>query len=215
MTIPLKGFDATGVLVTDELVRCDESVVINGDTFYMGFLNYIPNSNIVGSGSTYAVWTAAGMTGLQRAVLLDGFPGDASSVSIDKQNGIIYSTVVDDFYVTYLAHEPIKHNVANISIAVPWQLTASAALTLAEKTFPFFVKFAYISISNEGGLPTAAATLTISNGTESENFSLSNTLATQLIELADVMKVTTAETLIISTTDGKGAYGINLDLIDL
>lgn len=215
MAIPLKKFDATGVLVTDEIVRCDQEESINGDTFFLGFLNFIPNSNLVGAGSTYSVWDAASQTGNQKTVILDGFPGGASVVAVDRQNGVVYSTVADDLYFTYLAHEPIKHNIANVSIAVPWQLVDGESLTLAEKTFPFFVKFAYIMVNIEGGLPSAPATLTITNGTESENFLLDDTLTTELIELSDVMKVTTSETLTISTTDGNGAYGINLDLLDL
>ena len=215
MAIPLKEFDATGVLVTDEIVRCDEAKVIDAVTYYLGYLNYVPNSNLVGNTSaTYCVYTAAAKAGSRKTVLLDGYPGDTSTVSVDKLKGIVYAKEVDDLYFTYLAHEPVNQG-GGVSIDIPYQLTNAAAITMAELTFPTFRKFAYISVDVTGGVPSANATVTLTNGTESENVTIDDTETSYVLELADLMKVTTAETLTISTADGNDAYGLALHLMDL
>ena len=56
----IKEWSSTGSAVTDEFVRCDESCTVGGETYYRGFLNYIPNDSIEGDdSSSYGIYSAA------------------------------------------------------------------------------------------------------------------------------------------------------------
>lgn len=214
--VALKEFSAEGVAITDELVRCNEAVVVGGVTYYRGYLANTANGNIYGNDSpTYGVWTAAAKGGTRKLVAIAGYPGDAATVAIDLKNGWLYSTQAGTFYVRYLAHEPIKHNISNVSIEVPYLLKATVAKTLAAIKLPYFAKFGFVSVAVSGGAPSADATVTISNGTESATFTLAATQPQAAVELATPFKVNVGETLTVSTADGKGAYGFVIRLMDV
>lgn len=215
MTIPLFEFDPDGVDVTDEIVRADESVSINAVTYYKGYLNYIPNSSIYGEDSTntYGVWTAALEGGERHFVLIDGLPADATQVSIDLQNGVLYSTTSQTVYVTYKAHAPIKHNINNVSIDIPEWSGDDTSETIRQLKFPFFAKFAYATV-NVYGPGSASTTFTLSNGTETQDLVFS-TNGVAVTTFTDVLKIVKSETLTLSTTDGNDANGILITLWDL
>lgn len=215
MALPLKEYDAVGVAITDEKVFCNEAVVIGGVTYYRGYLNYIPNGNIQGDDSaTYGIWTLAGKGGTRFFVLTSGLPASAAQVAVDLANGWVWSLSAQLTYVRYLAHEPIRHNIAPLEIYAPWLLETGVAATLGATVAPAFMKFCYALVDTSGGLPSAAATLVLSNGGDTLNLSLSNTTATYVIEFSEPFKVLAGQTLSLTTTDGKGAWGVRVTLWD-
>lgn len=208
-----KEFSAPGVAITDEISRCNEAVTINGTTFYRGYLANTCNQNIYGSDSpSYGVYSAASQGGTRYFVQIAGYPV-SNQVSIDTKNGWVWSTTQATYYATYLAHQPIIHHPNGVSIDIPYVLTAGQSITIARLKFPYFAKFGYADINVEGGLPSSNATITVSNGTESQALTFSTN--TNVIEFATPLKITTAETLTVSTTDGKGAYGLTVQLMDV
>ena len=216
MALPLKEFSAAGVAITDEIVRCDEAVTIGGNAYYKGYLAHNCNGNIAGDTSaTYGAWTAASKGGTRRTVLIAGYPTGNTQVAVDLKNGWVYTTDSILLYFRYLAHEPIKHQIDPVVIAVNGLLETGVAATLATLQFPNFVKIGYARIHNQGGLPTAAVTITLSNGTETQTVTMSNTDSDTVAEFTTPFKVTTSQTLTVTVTDGKNAYGFTLTLPDV
>ena len=214
--VPIKEFSAAGVAITDEIVRCNESIVIGGVTYYRGYLQATANESIAdATQSTYTAYTAASQAGTRQTVILAGYPGAANTIRVDCQRGQVFAFEADDFYFRYLAHDPIKHNTGNQSVYIPYALTASTALTLAVLRWPFPMHIAYVAFGVTGAPPTADATVTLSNGTESANVLIPSAGGAVVRELTTALKVTTAETLTISTTDGKGARGFTIGLLGL
>lgn len=214
--VPIKEFSAAGVAITDEIVRCDEAVTVGAATLYRGYLQATANENIAdATQSTYTAYTAASQAGTRQAVILAGYPGAANTLRVDPQRGHVYAFEVDDFYFRYLAHDPIKHNTGNISIFIPYVLTASSSITIARLMWPFPMIISHVSIGILGSNPTADATLTLSNGTESANVTIPASGSAVVRELTTALKVTAAETLTISTTDGKDAHSLNLSIMGL
>lgn len=214
--VAIKTFDPIGVQIVDEIVRCNESVTIGTFTGYKGYLNNTCNPNIEGNTSTVnTVYDAVNKTGNRLFALTKGYPADTSTVAIDLKNGWVYSTVSKTVYVSYLAHEPIKHSIAPLKILVPYQLKSGVAKTIIQRKYPYFVKFGYATVDIQGGLPTSNVTLILTNGTESQTITLSSTVGQSVIEFTTPMKLTTAETLTLSTANGYNAFGIALHLLDV
>lgn len=221
MALPLTELSEAGVAITDEVVRCTEAKVIGGVTYYRGYLAYTVNSNIEGSDSaTYGAWTAAAKGGTRKTVLLGpAMPTENTQVSIHRRAGYVYATETMTVYVRYLAHEPISYRAAGeVSVEYPGLLLTSAAVTIARiGPLPWPVKVGYVLVECLGGRPSADATVTISNGTAAENVTAvidadSDAFKT---ELAAPFKALPGETITLSTTDGKGAFGLRIRLMDV
>lgn len=217
MGLAIKEFTAAGVGIVDELVRCSEVVTFGGNTYYRGYLAATVNENIYGASSAnYGVWTLANKGGTRQTVQLRGLPASAGAVAIDTRNGYLYATVAGDFYVCYLAHCPIRHNLTSpLAIGIDWVLEAGSAFTIARVKAPVFMKFGYAMIDIEGAFPSAPATLTLSNGTETQALTVSATEAATAIEFDVPFKVHAGEVLTLSTLDGKGAAGLRVWLVDV
>jgi hypothetical protein len=218
MALPLREFSAAGVAISNELVRCNEPVTVGATTYYRGILTYTCNGNIYGNDSaSYGVWDGSAKSGNRKLALIAGYPASADEVSIDLWNGYVYSTVEDDFYIYYLAHEPVKHHLGDFSVEIQNVLPAGQAVTICRKRWPWPVKFGFVLIDIEGGFPTAAATLTMSNGTEIQNFTVDAAAggAAQLVELSAAFKVNYGETLTVSTADVKDMVGGRIEFKDL
>jgi hypothetical protein len=216
--VALKEFSAAGTAITDEKIRCTESVTIGVTTYYRGFLANTCNSNIEGDDSaTYTVYTAVEKGGSRKTVVLDGYPIDNTEVAIHRRDGYVYATEVMTVYVCYLAHEPIAYRGAGaITIAVPWLLTSGAAMTIAQLgPWPWPVKIGFVIVDCEGARPSFDTTITLSNGTETAPATIDADADTYKTELTATLKVLPGETLTISTTDGKGAFGLKIVLLDV
>lgn len=214
--VALKELNPVGVTITDEIVRCNESVTINGSTYFKGYLNNVANENIYGSDSlSFGAYSAASKGGTRYFVLIAGYPVNNTQISIDCKNGWVFSKTSSTYYVTYLAHEPVKHNINNILIDVPCVLTAGKSMTIEQVKFPWFSKFGYALVDIQGGNPSVDCNLVLSNGTESVNIPLYASQSTYVVEFASVLKVTSTETLTISTTDGKGCFDLSIYLMDV
>lgn len=213
----LKEQNLAGVDVIDEIVRCNEAVVCpDGVTRYRGYLCCTADSNVQGNDSvSYGVWTAAAKGGTRLVVALAGYPADGTQVVIDRWNGWVWATAATTYYVRYLAHAPITHHPNNLDLNVPYLLPAGAAVTIAQSKESYFRKFGYAAIDVQGGAPSADATLTISNGTESATATIAAGTGQTLAEFAAPLKVTAAETLTVSVTDGKNAFGVRIRLLDV
>jgi len=201
----LLKFDAAGEVITDEIVHIDEEVTIGGSTYYRGNLANTCNANIATSAS-YGINSAAAGAGTDYTILLAGMPSDTSTVAVDLA-GYIYATTAIDVYATYLGHAPAQHS-PTLSVSIPWQLTDGEAITVGTYTFGqcMIFQFARMKVGNAA---TAAATLTLSNGSESAALDIDDGLTT----FTSPLKVTTEQTLTISTTDGNDAGDIQLHLM--
>ena len=203
----LTRFDAAGEAITDEIVHIDEAVTIGGTTYYRGNLANLINANIATS-SSYGINSAAAGAGTDYTILLAGMPTNTSTVAIDL-DGFIYATTAIDVYATYLGHGP-AHHTPTLAVSIPWQLTDGEAITVGEYTFGQCQVFQFARMK-VGNTPTAAATLTLSNGSDSVNLDITDGLTT----FSTPLKVTTEQTLTISTTDGNDAGDIQLHLMGI
>lgn len=212
----LKQLDTVGTLITDEIVRCNESVTINSITYYKGYLNNTCDGNIQGNTSTtYTIYDAAGKTGNRKMALTSGYPSDSTAITIDTKNGYVYSKTNQTVYVTYLAHEPINYHIAPLTIDIPYCLTAGSSITIATINMPYFCKYGFASINVYANTPSQNATIILSNGTETQTLTLTNGTASFDVEFSTFLKVTASEVLTISTTNGYGAYGLSIQLLDI
>lgn len=205
----LTSFNPNGELVTDEVVRCNHS---NGG-YYYGYLNNTANANMYNS-SSLGFFTAVSLGGTQKTVLLAGDPPDNTQVSVDLLSGIVKATESMGLYCSYWAHDPF--NTGDVDISVPFVLTGGNSITIAQFKFPSFRRFyrAIVTIGNNGN-PTADATLTLSNGTESESITLDDINTSYIVTFSDILKVTPSETLTLSTSDGKDANDFQITLLSV
>jgi hypothetical protein len=206
------NFTEAGELRTDEKVVCDEAVVIGALTYYKGYLNYIGNRAIAGNtSSTYGVYTAVSKGGTRLNVLIAGppagaaVPGDVNTISYDPQNGVCYTTTSRTVYFTYLGHGPIDHGSSDTVIDMNGG-TATAGVT---KTFHAGQSGQFRSWSRADAnpgfgfrAPSSNATITISNGTESETITVPSSGSASTMLFSDILKCTAAQTLTVSTTNG-------------
>lgn len=203
----LTRFDAAGEAITDEIVRCDEAVVIGGAIYYRGYLANTVNANVATSAS-YGINSAAAGAGTDLTILLAGMPTDTTAVAVDLA-GYIYATTVRTVYATYLSHNPAQHTPP-LAVSIPWQLPAATAVTVGTYTFAQCAIFRFARLI-VGNTPSAAAALTLSNGAQS----VALDIAAGLVTFTAPLKVTTGQTLTISTTDGKDAGDIQLYLMGI
>jgi hypothetical protein len=227
MSLPLKQFTASGVAITDEVVICNQAIIINSVTYYCGYLNYTCNNNIQGNtSSNYGVWSIAGTfdglhLGTRYNVMasypISGMPGNSSAISIDTRNGLVYATSACVVYVCYLAHDVIRYNANMLTVDVPYTLTAGNALTIAKRTFNDFRKFGYVQINQEGGLPSQSWTLAINVLDSLLNITTNCTVTStesQVLELSTCIKIPPMDSIVLSTTNGYNAFGLAIELID-
>jgi hypothetical protein len=105
-----------------------------------------------------------------------------------------------------VGHRPINRSFAVLPYLGILRAGQSVTLSSTTSTAPrLFTRAAW----TVGGAPSAAATLTLSNGTDSQALTVSGDGSATF---ANPLKVTASQTLTLSTTDGKGMYDITVEL---
>lgn len=187
-------FLAAGAAITDEIVTCNVSVTVNGNTYYAGWIDEITNDALLGNtNADYGAWTAAAKAGTRYNVLKAGVPG-ANEVVIDKTTGRCL-TVADDttLYFRYVGYGRLfKWWDRPLSFDYEGLLdTVAAAVDLIDGyEFPYGASFAGGQVLMDNG-PTGAAqpfvvqktsgegaetkTITVADGVDQSGFSLFST----------------------------------------
>lgn len=210
MTIPLFEKNLSGTTITDEPIYCDEAYVINGTTYYRGFMSYVGTQVLWGTSSAnYGVWTAPAKGGTRKNVIFAGEP-TAADVLVDVVNGTVISTTSTTYYMRYIAIAPLRHNATNITLDFTDQLLSGTSGSIRSFTMPYYGQFRGYSWNVYGTYPSAECFFNISNGTDNQSFSISGSGVCGAGDFSGVLKLTKNQTMTLSVDDGLDIGGFTI-----
>ncbi len=212
----MEFFDPSGETQIDERVVIDEAVTIDGNARFKGYLNYIGNKSIEGNTSaTFGAWASAGKAGQRYNILISGppsapvDPSNATTLSIDLQNGILYAQSSITVFVRYLGHGPVVRwpSDTEFSLADSQVVTGGAlSLTSEEDQYRSWAR-AWARAGHNSQPPSSNVSVSFSNGTESFTLTIPSNGSASAVTAVAILKCTAAQTLTASIADGLGVVG--------
>lgn len=212
-----KYFNLSNVqTISDEKVCCDEQVIEGGATLYVGHLNQYTDTTLEGNDSSVTgLYSASSKAGTRYKVILSGTP-QTGEVLLDLGRGILLSPISATYYTTYLGYGLINYFDSTIHFDFSdYLLETGTAYTLITRKFNSFKKFNYVEIEVIGKNPTSAATLSFSNGVDTQNVVVATSGSNQIFELSSPLKITTSQTLTVSTANGYNLARFRIKLSDI